>query len=144
MKHLCILFATCFCLTSFAQKNIFPVTQSSLTGIQLPAGSTQDKRLGSVYSAKFLLQIESLKQGVELRAMEVFYLPPVSTSKFGEDSILLQFSNQGWSLTPVEGDNKYVWLQKENRYLMAYFEMDKKKNRPTQLYFGEAASAPPF
>jgi hypothetical protein len=45
----------------------------------------------------------------------------------------------GWSIIPIQGDDKFVWLQKDNRYIITYFSLNKKDN---DLYFGEVANAP--
>ena len=42
-----------------AQKKVIPVSQSALTGVILPAGSKQDKRLMTELAANILLEIES-------------------------------------------------------------------------------------
>jgi hypothetical protein len=122
-----------------AQKKLIPVTQSALTGISLPAGTKQDKRFLSEASAKALLEIESKKAGADIKNTEVFYLPAVSVGNFTDDSLVTLLSNLGWNIAPVQGDNKFVWLQKDGRSIITYFSMDKKE---TQLYFGESATAP--
>ena len=122
-----------------AQKKLIPVTQSALTGISLPAGTKQDKRFLSEASAKALLEIESKKAGADIKNTEVFYLPAVSVGNFTDDSLVTLISNLGWNIAPVQGDNKFVWLQKDGRSIITYFSMDKKE---TQLYFGESATAP--
>ena len=124
---------------SFAQKKLVPVTQSALTGITLPNGSKQDNRMISVMAAKLLLEMESNKVQMTLSATEVLVLPPVTSSGFNADSLVLSLSGAGWKVTVVEEDNKYAWLQKDSRNLIMYFSMDAKE---TGLYFAEAASAP--
>jgi hypothetical protein len=132
-----ILFASGF--ISFAQKKLIPVTQSPLTGINLPNGSKRDSRILSVVGAKMLLEIESKKANVTLSATEVLVLPPVTAGGFNADSLVGKFTEMGWTISVIEGDNKYAWLQKDSRNLIMYFSMDAKE---TGLYFGEAASAP--
>ena len=122
-----------------AQKKLVPITQSALTGVILPAGSTQDKRWLSESSAKLLLELESKKANTGVKNTEVLYLPPVSTSGFNSDSLVSQLSGIGWEIIPIEADDKYVWLQKNGRYLIAYFQMGEKQ---TQLYFAEALAVP--
>jgi hypothetical protein len=132
-----ILFASGF--ISFAQKKLVPVTQSPLTGINLPNGSKRDSRILSIAGAKMLLEIESKKANVILSATEVLVLPPVSAGGYNADSLIKNLSGIGWTITIVKGDDKYAWLQKDNRHLMMYFSMDAKE---TGLYFAEAATAP--
>src|SRR5882724_4726402 len=122
-------------LSSFmavAQKKVTPITQSVLTGVTLPAGSTQDKRMLSEMSGKMLLEMESKKAGTTIKTTEILYLPSVATCGFTADSLVSQLTALGWSITPVEGDNKYVWLQKDNRFLLTYLSTGKKQ---TDLYF---------
>ncbi len=123
----------------YAQKKLVPVSQSIMTGIHLPDGSKQDKRLLMELSARVLLEMESKRYGTGVTDTEVFYLPPVSVSNYNSDSLVAQFSTLAWNITPVETDNKYVWLQKDNRFVIVYFSMDKKE---TAVYFGLAATPP--
>lgn len=129
-----VAFATC----SFAQKKLVPVSQSALTGIALPNGSKQDSRGLSVMAAKMLLEMESKKNNVTLATVEVFSLP-LTNAAFNTDSLVNNLSALGWTINPVQADNKYAWLQKENRSVIAYFSMDKKA---TELYFAETNAAP--
>ena len=124
-----------------AQKKVVPVTQSALTSVTLPAGSTQDKRMLMEMSGKILLEMESKKAGTTITTLEILYLPSVATCGFTADSLVAQLSTLGWSITPVEADNKYVWLQKDNRFLLTYLSTGKKQ---TDLYFGEASNPPAF
>jgi hypothetical protein len=122
-----------------AQKKLLPVTQSILTGIYLPAGSTQDKRLLMEMSAKALLQIESKKAGTAMSTTEVLYLPNVDAAVFNADSLVSQLAALGWTVIPVATDNKFVWLQKDTRSILTYLSIGKKQ---IDLYFGEAATSP--
>ncbi len=123
----------------FSQKKLQPVRNSELTGIELPVGSSRDKRFLSVTSARILLEMESKKDGTAINDVEVLYLPPTSTSNYGADSLVTSFTQAGWSMSGVERDNKYLWLTKDAKAIMVYFQMDPKQ---TQLYFGLAASNP--
>ncbi len=125
--------------TAFAQKKISPVSLSPLTGISLPNGSKLDRRMLSVAGAKILLEMESKKINIKLSATEVLVLPPVTAGGFNADSLVKILSEMGWTISVIEGDKKYAWLQKDNRNLIMHFSMDAKE---TGLYFGEASSAP--
>jgi len=129
-----------FVTTSHAQKKVTPVTQSTLTGIDLPTGSKVDGRLMSQSMAGFVMDMESDKRKTALRTAEVLVLPPVSLSKFNKDSLLLKLSSKSWKIIATEGDN-YLWLQKDKRFVIAYFSMETKG---TNLYFAETISAPDF
>lgn len=124
-----------------AQKKLVPASLSAMTGIPLPEGSKKDSRLLSDLSGKVLLEIESKKAGVEISKIEILELPPVIQTNFTADSLVLRLAAVGWNIVQVNDDNKYVWIQKENNFLMAYFSMDKKN---TALYFGEPSGAPVF
>jgi hypothetical protein len=121
-----------------AQKKLVPVSQSSLTGIALPAGSRQDSRFLIELSGKALLEMETKKANTTVTKTEIFYLP-ATTAGANPDSIVQQLTALGWSIIPVQGDDKFVWLQKDNRYIITYFSLNKKDN---DLYFGEVANAP--
>ena len=59
--------------TCFAQKKMFPVTKSALTGISLPAGSLQDKRILSVSLANSLMEMESKKTNITVTNSKYYY-----------------------------------------------------------------------
>ena len=141
MKNI-IMLTTFICLTtcSYAQKKLTSVTQSKLTGIGLPGGSKQDARILSVAATSTLLEMESGKANTTLGSPEVLVLPPVSLSKFNKDSLTQRLSSRGWKTISKEGDN-YLWIQKDNRYVITYFSDNAKE---TSLYFAETSSAPNF
>ncbi len=139
LKNIFFLLFFFLVTNSFAQKKMTPISQSSLTGISLPNGSKQDSRMLSVAGAKILLEMESKKANVSLSSPEVLLLPPAAAGGFNADSLVKNLSDQGWAVSVIEGDNKYAWLQKDNRNLIMYFSMNAKE---TGLYFAEAASAP--
>ena len=120
-----------------AQKKITIVNQSELTGIRLPEGSKLDKRLLYESSAELLLEMQSKKDGTTINKTETLYLP--LTANFSADTLTQQLTNNGWSIIPVTGDPKYIWLQKENHSVIAYFSIEKKD---IQLYFGESSTPP--
>lgn len=139
MKHLLLPYFLLALLPTFGQKKVDPVTQSAMAGISLPANSRSDKRFLSETGARILLELESKKYGTGIGAVEVLYLPPVSSSGYNSDSLIDQLINLGWNLAPVDGDDKFVWLEKGGQYLMGYFSMDKKESN---LYFGVPEQAP--
>lgn len=120
-----------------AQKKVTPVNQSSFTGISLPVGSKQDSRFLIELTAKNLFEMETKKAGSSVSKVEVFTIPAVAN--FTADSLVSHLINLGYSIVPLETDNKFAWLQKDNRYLILYFETKKSD---TQLYFGELGAAP--
>jgi hypothetical protein len=138
MKKIIFLLQVCFCATMlFAQKKMTAVSQSALTGISLPAGTKQDSRMLSVAAAKMLLAMESKKNNISLSTPEVLVLPV--DGGFNTDSLAKNLAELGWNVSVIQGDNKYAWLQKDNRNLIMYFSSSSKESG---LYFAEAASSP--
>lgn len=123
---------------TYAQKNLKPVTQSTLTGIELPVGSKQDSRMLSVAAAATLLEMESIKTNAKVQNTEVLVLPPASLTKFNKDSLIKRLTARSWKITPTQ-NNDYLWLQKEKRVVFVYFSIGTKQ---TDLYLAEATSAP--
>jgi hypothetical protein len=123
----------------FAQKKLVPVQQSKLTGISLPAGSKQDKRMLSVAGAEMLLEMEGKKINAVLSSTEVLVLPTVAAGGWSPDALVQILSDQGWTVSVVETDKQYAWLQKDNRSVLMYFSANKKE---AGLYFAEASAAP--
>jgi hypothetical protein len=123
----------------FAQKKLVPVQQSKLTGISLPTGSKQDKRMLSVAGAEILLEMESKKVNAVLSSTEVLVLPTVAAGGLSPDALAQILSEQGWTVSIVDTDKQYAWLQKDNRNVLMYFSANKKE---AGLYFAEASSAP--
>jgi hypothetical protein len=112
--------------TIFAQKNVVPVKVSSVTGISLPAGSKKDSRILSTAGADMLLSLESNKVKATLSGTEVLMLPVTTPGGFNKDSLSLKLKTQGWSIVPVTGDDKFSWLYKDKRTVIAYFSADAK------------------
>lgn len=139
MKKLFLLISLAYILPVNGQKKVDVIGQSAMTGISLPANSKQDRRFLMETSARILLEMESKKAGTPVGQVEVLYLPPVSTSGYNADSLIDNLSGQGWNLSPIEGDDKYVWLERNGQFLIAYFSMDKKESN---LYFGVPAQQP--
>lgn len=134
MKKLIILLILCVLVqTNYAQKKIIPVSQSRLTGITLPPNSKQDSRMLSEVSAKTLLEMEAKKNNAGIKKIEVLLLPP-STAGMTYDSLVSILTAEGWKITPNNTDKDYTWIEKESRYLIAFFKAGKTS---TDLYFGE-------
>jgi hypothetical protein len=93
----------------------------------------------SVAAAKMLLSMESKKNNIAISTPEVLVLPPAVADGFNADSLAKNLAELGWTVSVIQGDNKYAWLQKENRNLIMYFSLGA---RETGLYFAEAASSP--
>ncbi len=133
-----LIFATA---TSFAQKKMIPVTKSALTGISLPAGSLQDKRMLSVSVANSLMDMESKNKNISVSNIEVLLLPVVNSSGNNDNKeiIIKSLTEAGWLVSENEGDKNYSWLQKGSQSLMMYFSSSKKESN---LYFAVATAVP--
>lgn len=123
-----------------AQKRLIPAANSAVTGIDLPPGSKQDGRVLSKSAANLLMEMESEKRKATLRTAEVLVLPPASVSKFNRDSLVQRLSSKNWKIISTEGED-YLWLQKEQRFVIAYFSAAPKG---VNLYFAETTAAPDF
>lgn len=121
----------------YAQKKVVPVAQSALSGISLPTGTKQDSRFLTEITAKTLLELETKKAGTNITKVEVLSVP--IASGFTADTLVDHLNNLGFTIALLETDNKYAWLQKENRFLILYYE---EKKTEINLYFGELSTAP--
>jgi hypothetical protein len=128
-------------VAAIAQKKLVPALKSAYTGISLPSGTMEDKRVLSTVSAALFLEEESKKVNVKINTAEVFQLPSKETSGFSADNLKDALRKAGWTIFPVEGAADYGWLQKGDRYLMYYFAAHAKG---FNLYFGEADKPPVF
>lgn len=123
-------------LSMHAQKKVTPVSQSTITGVSLPTGSTRDNRLLSEMAAKELLEQESRKTGTNVSTTEILYIPLSESNAWAR--VVNQLTGAGWIATPLT-DPKYHWLQKNERYVLSYFSVETKEQN---LYFGEVSGIP--
>ncbi|MBX2956973.1 MAG: hypothetical protein KF846_12500 [Cyclobacteriaceae bacterium] len=140
MKRL--TFATCLLLIAiagFTQSKVTPVTRSEMAGIELPAGSKQDKRILATASAKTLLDMTAEENKINLEEdVEVFTL--VGTVGSGTvEQVKLATQQAGWQLTSLSGQAKYWVLRKNSSSLLMYLESNK---RDTQLYLSRIKTDP--
>lgn len=122
-----------------AQSKVMATKQSSITGLALPDGSKQDKRLLYVSAAKAVLEMVSIKRGATIKNTEVITLPPVTANNFNIELLKNNLQQSGWAMTPVDGEPQYLWLEQNGRNVLVYFSNEKKQ---TNLYFGEASNTP--
>jgi hypothetical protein len=124
---------------AFPQKNVTDVTKSDLTGISLPAGSKQDKRILSTASAKSLLDMKAKEIGRECSgSAEVIYLPLATDEK--QAALVKKILTQnGYNITEVKGDNLYSVVTKGDKNLIVYLE-DTKTG--ADLYISVLTSLP--
>jgi hypothetical protein len=135
MKFIFLPVLLAFAISVSAQKNVVAVTQSSVTSIPLPAGSKKDSRIMSTAGAEMLFALETNKIKATLSGTEVLILPALSAGGFNKDSLSFKLKAQGWKIVPVEGDEKFSWLYKDKRTVIAYLSNDAKA---TNLYFSNA------
>lgn len=132
-----LLLVIFFTLNAIAQK-VAPVKNSPLTGIALPEGSKQDKRILSVMAAQILLDMEGKKAGVDLKNTEVVSLLSATNNSYTADSFAFAAQQAGWALS-AGGEKEYYWLQQNGKTVLAYFFITKKE---TNIYFAESNQAP--
>jgi hypothetical protein len=112
-------------IPAFSQKNVTDVTKSELTGISLPAGSKQDKRILMKASAKALLDMKAKEIGRECSgSTEVVFLPLDLNGK-QSDLIKKAFVSGGYKVSEVPGDIKYSLISKEDKNLLLYLDDTK-------------------
>jgi len=132
MKHTAsIVFLTFYIVSALGQLKITPVKRSELSGIELPAGAKQDKRVLATASAKTLLDmIASDNQIILMDDVEVFTL--IGAVGSGTmDQVKQEAQKAGWQLTLLVGQTNYWLLKKNTTSLLIYLESTKKD---TQLY----------
>ena len=105
---------------TYSQNNVIPVTKSELTGIELPAGSKQDKRILSTAAAKTLLQMKADDNAITLGdKVEVFSLP-ISATKQSEADVKLAVQRAGWEARSFPTEPAYVILKNNDRKVLMY------------------------
>jgi hypothetical protein len=115
----------------FSQSKVTPSSRSELSGIELPNGSKQDKRILATASAKTLLDMIATDNKITLEPeVEVFTLIGAVGSGTVEE-VKLSAQKAGWQLTSLVGQTKYWLLKKHTTTVLIYLESNK---RDTQLY----------
>jgi len=125
-------------LTSIAQKNVVPVTQSELTKIALPAGAKQDKRVFPTAAAQTALELEAQEHGIVLEnSPEILTIP--TTNKQAEQEILNNLSNAGYAKVTLPDETDYFLLNHISGVFMVY--MNTSRNE-TLVYITRVRSVP--
>ncbi len=139
MKKLFVVAAICISTVfAFAQKKLIPVTQSVLTGISLPAGTLQDKRIFSAGAATMLLESESKKMNISVSYTEVLTIPISVSGVFSEEVLHKGLAAQGFVISTIQNAPKYTILKKGEQLVVMYFDAGKSEYN---LYFGKASYA---
>jgi len=124
-----ILFITTF--QGVGQSNVVAVSRSEMTGIELPTGSKQDKRILSTAAAETLMEMTAKDNGSQPDGkVEVFSLIP--PSKQTEELLKLAVQKAGWVMSPFSSDPAYTLLKNNDRTVLMYLQTFKKE---TALYF---------
>jgi hypothetical protein len=115
----------------FAQKNVTDVTKSNLTGITLPAGSKQDKRILSAAAAETLLEMKAGEMGRSVSGDAEVLILPVSSNGGGSETVKQLLRAAGFNITEVRNDTKYTILEREAKSFLIYVDETKTA---TDLY----------
>lgn len=122
-------------LSGKGQSNVKPVSKSELTGIELPAGSKQDKRILSTAAAQTLLEMKAEENKTTLEdKVEVFILPPST-----QEQVRTASQQAGWQIQPFTTEATYSLLRNSGRTFLIYLESSKKE---TSLYIMPVVSTP--
>jgi hypothetical protein len=118
-----------------SQSKVVPVSKSELTGIELPAGTKQDKRILATAAAETLLEMTAEENATKLEGQaEVFTMPPSL-----QEQVRAAAQKAGWEIQPYTTDAAYSLLKNNGRILLMYLESNKKE---TSLYIMPVASIP--
>jgi hypothetical protein len=139
MKIASILLMVLISLPLAAQKKVVPATSSVITGIRLPSGTLQDKRLFSVATADVFLETETKNFGVEVSSAEVFKLSPEAEFKTLNEEVIKSFIQSEWKIIPFTNNTEYSWLVKGSQYVIVYLSGNSKSR---DMYFGLADGVP--
>jgi hypothetical protein len=90
---------------SVAQKNVTDVTKSGLTGIDLPAGTKQDKRILSSAAAETLLEMKAEETGRSVSGNVEVLMLPVASNGGGSVTVKQLLVAAGYKVTEVQGDD---------------------------------------
>lgn len=119
------------------QKKLLPVTESVISGIQLPKGSKSDLRFLSIASARALFDMEFKNSGLKINSTEVLSLPVSSLPAMNEEDLNTVLQQAGWTLIPISTNNKFKRAQKDGKTLLTYFSAEPKE---INLYFAECVA----
>jgi len=134
-----LLFTTIFVLVivshGMGQSKLVPVSKSELTGIELPTGAKQDKRILATAAAETLLEMTAEENATKLEGQaEVFTMPPSQ-----QEQVRAAAQKARWEIQPYFTEAKYSLLKKDGRTLLIYLDSNKKE---TSLYIMPVANMP--
>ncbi|MBS1512487.1 MAG: hypothetical protein JST86_16705 [Bacteroidetes bacterium] len=111
------------CSSTIHAQKVFPVKQSGVSGIAVPDGTKQDKRLLMTVSSNVMLNDIAKKSNAAIQTTEILYTPP----SFTIDSFLTAVKTAGWNVTADNTDQHAYWLEQNGKYLLAYFASKKSQ-----------------
>jgi hypothetical protein len=129
--RIAVLLFAAFSATIYGQKNVVEISRSEALGINLPAGSKQDKRIFSVAAAGTLLEMKAGELGRSSSGnAEVLILPSLSGD--GQTTGIKQLlTGAGFKITDITGDLQYSILNRDDKNLLIYIS---EKKTGTELY----------
>lgn len=130
-----LIFVVALGFQAISQAKLVPVSKSELTGIELPAGAKQDKRILATAAAETLLEMTAEENATKLEGQaEVFTMPPSL-----QEQLRAAAQKAGWEIQPYTTDAKYALLKNKDRIILMYLDSNKKE---TSLYLMPVASIP--
>lgn len=124
-------------LVCLAQSKVTPVTQSTILGVDLPSGSTQDKRLLVVAAGRATLEMVAKDLGTTLiNEPEILTLPWLAGKQIELD-LLARLKASGWTSVGVPNQSSYYKLTRNKDHVLIYLFTTKKD---TQLYVSGLAA----
>jgi hypothetical protein len=79
------------------------------------------------------------KHNTTIKNTEVLYLQPLNGNRLNIESIKPLLQEKGWTVSTVDGEPDYLWLEQNGKYILAFISNDKKG---TNIYFAETNTAP--
>lgn len=130
-----IIFVIALGFQAISQSKLVPVSKSELTGIELPTGAKQDKRILATAAAETLLEMTAEENATKLEGQaEVFTMPPSL-----QEQVRAAAQKAGWEIQPYTTEAAYSLLKKNGRTVLIYLNSNK---RETSLYIMTVASIP--
>lgn len=130
-----IIFVIALGFQAISQSKLVPVSKSELTGIELPTGAKQDKRILATAAAETLLEMTAEENATKLEGQaEVFTMPPSL-----QEQVRAAAQKAGWEIQPYTTEAAYSLLKKNGRTVLIYLNSNK---RETSLYIMPVASIP--
>ncbi len=122
MKIISTLLLICLSLAVYGQKNVIPVSSSSLTGVSLPVGTKQDKRIMYVAAAGTLLGLKAGEMGkVNEQSVEVFSIP-LTAGGTEKTKLFQSFESAGFHVANISDDKDYNLVKGNAKEFLMYLK----------------------